>query len=913
MLRKLVTVMIVMALTSIQGVYALGLGEIDLRSALNQKLDATIKLHSSRMDELKGAEVRLASQAAFDRAGIERLPILLKLKFAVAGVDRGEPVVAVSSDGTIDEPFLNFLVEVNWANGRLLREYTLLLDPPSLMPEPAPVIDTPKIEQVAIEEEIVATPIEAPVKAAPAPAPVRKAAPKAPSRITEHGPTKKGETLWEIASKVRPDNSISVNQMMQALLRHNPEAFFNNNINNLKTGYVLRVPDRQTILAFDNAAARAATREQTRKWREDKSVTTASPEAIEADAVPAEAADGDSGGRLKIVAPAPKESVSEAATGADGVESASSNDAELQRELNLLAETTEAQRQQNEELQERMSELEKQLETAKRLLELKDDELAAMQGRAAEEPVEAVVAVEVESTVAIEPAETTVAEKAPAVTPVAEAPKPVEPVAVAEPEIEVGSEEELELVDEILEQISDYTDDTIEFVEDAMEDPTVLAGAGGAIAIIALIIWLLARRRRMGMTEFQESILAASPKPSGFGETSEAAAEEQLDTPSLEQTNLSEFGSVSGMGDIQSEVSEVDPIAEADVYIAYGRYQQAEDMLSEAVSNEPDRNDLKLKLLEVYHATKNQRAFEENAESLYASLGGQSDPMWDRVVAMSNELGIDNPIFGGSGISTDELSAELDTISGGADMTAADDAAVVSSEISDADISSTLGADEEFSLDIDLDSGEFGSETVESADSATAEIDLGEFNLDETVESDVTPEVVEESDLNFSLDESATSDPVVPSVDPVASADEEPVFDLGDVGELQLDLPEEATADAADEAVSDSMGEFDLSSFDLPEEGGADEIPLNAGESTDISLDEVPEFDLGELETETAESADEDNHLMGSLDEVGTKLDLAKAYIDMGDPDGARSILNEVLEEGDDTQKGEAEGLLSQL
>jgi len=880
MLRKLVMAMVLVALTSIQGVYALGLGEIDLRSALNQPLDATIEVLSSRPGELNAAEVAIASQQAFDRAGIERMSLLLGLDFTIEGVESGQPSIKVTSKDGIDEPFLNFLVEVNWSNGRLLREYTLLLDPPSLMPEPAPVVEAPSVEapattEPAAIEEVVATPIAA--------------EPVMDSSVSEYGPTKSRETLWEIANKVRPDSSVSIHQMMQVLLRENPDAFYRNNINNLKVGYVLRVPDREAIAAISSEEARAATRRQTEAWREGRAVTARPTPTVATETETDAVAESDDSGRLKIVAPASDSSTAD--TSAPGAEAGKvvPGDVEgLKRELNLLSETSEAQRQDNEELRARLAELEKQLEMANRLLELKDDEMAALQANAATEVVEpeVVAPVEAEAPVVAEPA-----------------PAPVEVEVVEEPVVvkpePMDDGEELDMLEQAL-----------ELVDEAMDEPIILGGAAAVVVLLIVVIWLASRRRRMGMTEFQESILAASPKPTGFTDMSDdKSPSEDQQSESAEQTNLSDFGSISGMGDIQTEVSEVDPIAEADVYIAYGRFQQAEDMLKEAVDNESERNDLKLKLLEVYKATKNSKAFENDAEALYASLGGQADPIWDKVVAMGAELGIDNPIFGaGSAPSTDELSAELSQImagDGGSDE--------LDTDLSSAETDSILGGDEDFGLDLDLGDME-PPEEPPAAESAEAEdeFSLGEFTLDEAaadsgVEGGAEPEAdaEPEAELEFSLDleeESVDEAPVA-----------EPEIDISDLGEISFDTVTEETHVAEGELDS---GEFDLGSFELPEEESAPEL-----ESADLSLDsaDIPSIgdlgdlgDLGDNETEIEESI-EDDELMGGLDEVGTKLDLAKAYMDMGDPDGARSILNEVMEEGSDAQKGEAEALLQQL
>ena len=247
--------------------HALGLGEIDVRSALNEPFDAQVTLTSASNEQLETLRVSIASSEAFARAGIPRTAILREFEFAVERSGDGKPVIRISTDDPIREPFMDFLLEAAWPSGRMLKQYTILVDPPYTMPAapPAPVAAvTP-----APRAQVAVTPAPAPGRqpvTAPSTAPARVTATPGPAPST-YGPVKRNDTLWKIASQVRPGSDISMEQMMLALQRANPDAFAGNNINNLQRGAVLQVPSREEILTQSAAEARAETRRQNQRQR----------------------------------------------------------------------------------------------------------------------------------------------------------------------------------------------------------------------------------------------------------------------------------------------------------------------------------------------------------------------------------------------------------------------------------------------------------------------------------------------------------------------------------------------------------------------------------------------------------------------------------------------------------------------
>ena len=250
--------------------FALGLGEIELKSALNQRFEAEIVL--SNVGGLEQGEIipNLATQQDFDRVGVNRDYHLTNLRFNTRVREDGAHIVHITSSKPIIEPFLNFIVEAIWPTGRILREYIVLLDPP--------VFSSEGIEKIEPSMSSGSTSSAGPRSRSNN----RREIPPVPSvsngrtegvvtQDEEYGLTGPGDTLWPIALKVRPNDKISVHQTMLALLRANPEAFINNNINLLKAGYVLRIPDESEIRAETSVEAVAEVRVQNQEFEDYRS------------------------------------------------------------------------------------------------------------------------------------------------------------------------------------------------------------------------------------------------------------------------------------------------------------------------------------------------------------------------------------------------------------------------------------------------------------------------------------------------------------------------------------------------------------------------------------------------------------------------------------------------------------------
>lgn len=418
-------------------------------------------------------------------------------------------------------------------------------------------------------------------------------------------------------------------------------------------------------------------------------------------------------------------------------------------------------------------------------------------------------------------------------------------------------------------------------LDELLADPLLLGGAGAVVLALLVLVGLFIKRRRAGGPGFSESILTA-------GGTSLLNSKTTSGAPSEESSLFSDLA-VSGMNSMQGGDAEVDPLTEADVYMAYGRYQQAEELLKEALSSHPERHDIKVKLLEVYYSTKDRAAFEPLADEVFNALEGNG-PLWGKVLVMGHELCPDNPMFSaapetGAGLDLGGHGAGGDVLDIGLDLDALAEDMESSSEGGGAAFNLDLGVD--FS---DLDEGAVAAPAAAPRKAAVEEPADVVFDLSGLEEAVAEPEPQP-------VTVAAEPEPQQPAKEPEQAME----FDLGDFhfGEPAAEAP---AVEAAPAAKQEAALDFELGdlSLDMGEEAAA-ETPMDLG--LEAPAGEVDLSDLGDL-------GDLD---LGDLDAVGTKLDLAKAYVDMGEPDSARSILNEVLAEGDDKQKQQAQDLLKQL
>ena len=769
---------------------ALGLGEIELKSALNEPFVADIPLQLDDPAELNSVSVFLAPVGTFQRYGISFPAFLSDFQFSLSTDDSGNGTVQVRSVRPVAEPFITLLLEVEWPSGKLLREYTVLLDSPvNLEQESEPLSQDLK---PSASEETSLSLVD-----------------------STYGPVKRRQTLWGLAQELRPDSSVDINHMMLALYRTNPSAFVNN-INQLKEGAILRIPDADEIGAMTPSEVFAAVQRQHDEWRASELTGQVA--------------------QLRLVLPA--DAVLDSGSGA-----AVSDEAFGTAETDLL---------ESELAASLTGELDSELEESSGLVEIEDPELEALQdrfGELDELEAEAIVGVEVGEFSALDVG---------APSALIEVEKPL-----TEGLVDDAAEEAAETLTTEAGEVPGgelILDRAIELVEEYW-----MWAAGLLVAMVLLI----GVRRRLGggVAKQDQGSTADDTFGGGWDDTDSDAygpiqrlhapaadgesfvVDEATDSAAEPDPELDAFFEtvpdpvdaipaelevpVEGVGEVEDilegtfsmqapiNLDQADPVAEAEFHMANGLYNQAADLLVQALQADPDNRGLRVKLLEVYFVWENKEVFLTEARILREMIANDADPAWNKVLIMGKQICPDDELFSAVPVGTDV--AEL--------------------------------------MDVTFLSEEAGMVGVGA--------------------------LIEESGLTPALEVGADPGPA-----------------LNDLDELENDqtvgageIVDDATVLAGDETV----GQPQRGTGDAGEQPQPDQV---AGV---VELDELSEtntikvFGLEDLSDEP------------TMTEVGTKLDLARAYIDMGDPDVARSILKEVLGEGDDSQQQEARQLLDEL
>jgi pilus assembly protein FimV len=842
--RKLVLAIAAASALSSGMAQALGLGELTLKSTPNQPLVAEIELLD--VQQLTAAEVApsLASPEDFAKAGVPRQAFLNDLTFTPVINASGKSILRVTSSQPLSEPMVKFLVQVMWPNGRLLRDYSVLLDPSKFSPQTAEAAQ-PKPSQV----------VSAPVTGA-----------TKPSQYT----TTPRDTLWEIAAKVR--NGGSIQQTMLAIQALNPKAFIDGNINLLKTGQVLRLPDQVQSTALPQPQAIAEVAAQNAAWRQGRRGGARSGQQqldatnrARGEGAPAQPAGRDN---LSLVS---AESAKPGAKGAAGDAQALSN------QLAVTQESLDSARRDNEELKSRMADLQSQLDKLQRLIELKNNQLATMQAAGATVPPVGESAPAMSAALTPAPSAQTSASEAPA---------------QASPETAPAASSEQKY-------------------NDLLTNPVLLGLIGGGALLLLLLLLLLARRRkaqqeaekhlRMARALEEETDFSPEldlppnsfegievPPPSVKLEPQPVPAPAPRPAPLVAPVVVTPPIAAPLVAPAADRPDDV--LALAQSHIDRGRLNQAAEFLEQGIKAEPQRADLRLKLMEVYGQQGDRDAFVAQERQLVANGENfaQVEQLKSRFPAMAVAVT--------GGIAAAAVAAELD-------------AQYVKDLLAD-----TSTTDDELDNAFDLSLDDLDATPAAPAPVPVAELDAFPSDDDLSFESVLK----QQTEANESLDDLSEFDLDLGADAPApALSDEDFLLDLDD--DLK-DLPA-ADTPALDDTPSDDLElpeDFDLS---LADEMDAQGAPKDAFES---ELDDV-NSELERLSdglgqpTFTAEdalaSADDepDFDFLSGTDEVATKLDLAQAYIDMGDNDGARDILGEVLSEGDATQKGEAQEMLSRL
>ncbi|MBI2993349.1 MAG: hypothetical protein HYY48_04135 [Gammaproteobacteria bacterium] len=908
--------------------FALGLGKLDLKSGLNESFEATIELLSPTPAELDSLTVGLADLEAFERAGIDRPFVLSQLRFEVEESETGPDRVRVYSREAMREPFLNFLVEANWSQGRLYREYTVLLDPPLYdlggfaAPEPVMPVVPARVAEGAAEE------MPAVEGAAGAPAPVAGA-----YAGGDYGPTVANDTLWSIASLTRPDANTTVQQMMLALLRANPEAFIGNNVNGLKRGHVLRMPSPAEISSVAPKEAFNQVKAQYAAWQEaggavppealprpagaaGAEVAAAAPPA----AAPAAVAPAEGKSELKLVTPSRK------GTGADqGASQASTVAAggKADESLALANEQVAAMTQENLELKNRLTESQTIVEDLKRLIALKDDELAALQQKLAAGAAEAPAKAEEKKPAAEVPAGAAPPAKPEPAEPKAEAPAAptaeTAPVPEAEPalaeEAPAAEAEKPEPAKKPAPAPVDASQGLLAQVLGLVQaNLQIVAMAAGGLAVVLVVVFLVSRRRRAAeeaeevAPEFPdfsgseaETILPGAEAPEEEEIEVQRAAPEAAPAPAKAPAKAARAGAAAAVAAARPTAVEKpaapveeapaapqeDPLAPVNVFMAYEHFDQAEEFVRDAMGREPDNLDFHVKLLEVLSAANERRKYEEAAKLLHDKVNG-AGAYWESALFYWDAMSPGRALF--SAPAADEGEAPAAAAGGGMlDLTAGEGEKPEAAEIG-----------------LDFDLGEETAAPAPEPASAAAEeqvLDITAGSEGLSLEPSASPAAAEEDVLDVTA--AVGLEPSEPSAQK-GGVEEEGVLDLSQGGgEDLLDVTAHADLESADLKedlldVTTATGagadaEELLAASAAPEEEGSVDFDLNLGtaetpaEEAPGGADNVIEFDSGGGK-EGAGSLDLDITAGGAAEEEkeeesGLELDLSVDAGDSGAPE----------------------------
>lgn len=923
--------------------FSAGLGKLNINSGLGEPLRAEVELLSVTPDELSTLAASIAPEEAYAVQGITRLGIHNNIKVDLAKNIDGSPVLKLHSSQPISDPYLDVLIQVDWASGRLLREYTVLLDPPgyknsineasSTTVLPPSVANVGKVKAADAEN---ANAINSAQTVTQKSQKSKKVSSQSVAQVDESGATTntpqlmtvRGDTLSSIAKEMQIEG-VSLDQMLVGLFENNQEAFTNKNMNRLKVGQIIKAPSKDTLVAIDSRQAKQTIKVHSANWNQYRNSLAGA--VVETQVAEDDEQKQSASGKIATaedkalpIKSGPQDVVKLSAGEKDNGQKPQDFDAKI---LALQEEAT-ARENALKESQQRMATLEKQIEDMQKLLALKNQAMTDLQQNAQQ----VVGQTEANQATVKPPAQET-----------KPAPSVVSPVTPVTPEPEPT-----------------FMDNLPDGV-----DITMLGGAAG-VALLGAGWMFLRNKRRKDLDSFERGILTSGGLRANtvFGNTTGNAS--TSDTSFLTDFAQSADGSMI-------DTNDVDPIAEAEVYMAYGRDAQAEEILKDAISKEPKRYELHLKLLEMYAGRKDVSAFEAIAGELYTTLGA-NDPTWSKVAEMGAKVEPDNPLYNVNQVTESSVEAAMAEL----DVADFDDVAVSTDEGLDFSLDDDLVGNSEPEVD------EAGSAVLQSfsvtpgADNKDA-FDMGsiddsvsdelaatdnlfeEGSISDTSIEDIEQEIgggdqpvvaegnlsnkniLDDNSLDFDLAGFSESKDAAVDSSAVESISHLPSLDLTSVEEdipvAELDLS--TSSNSVDTDKVESGFDFDLSnqeapesdviaeeiSFDLPaiDESTANleadatlttsESDANAFDFSAISLDLSDEDALTAVDEATAESSVKPDVASAAAEnqDVDIKLDLVAAYIDMDDKEGARELLEEVAKEGGPQQRQRAEQLLASL
>ncbi len=930
-----------------------GLGKLTVLSHLGEPLRAEIDVVAAEKRELETLTVRLAPPEAYLQSNLPYPPNSLGLRLAIDHRPNGEPYIKVTSTQPVPEPFVDLLVELNWQGGKILRAYTALLDPPAFTAAPqAAEAPAPKAEaavpppapepgvETRMGSEMQHAPPEAPaaeVAAAPAPAEVTPGEPVPPPpaatsaepaaipaqpaeagmppqpgaapKEDSYGPVKRGDTLSKIAMQYKPDD-VTLDQMLVLLFRNNKSVFSSGNMNRLKTGKVLSIPDPSEAAGIPQKEAHKEVRLQVADFNayRERLASAAGATAPAPDQSGA-AAGGKVTGPVQDKATPAAGEPKEVLKLSQGEQPRAGGGKAMQDKVHNLEEEVAARDKTIREANDRIAKLEKTVKDMQGLLELKNKPMAELQKPAVTPPTPAPAAPP--PPVAQPPVKPEVAPVMP--PPAAPATGPMANSGT-QPNIAGGTEPQPKPKPHP--RVVAPPPPPPSLLDDLLAEPTYLIAGG---VVVALILGFLGYRIIRGRRGAAADSFGAEKKTSEVGAVSAVGS----DTAAL-------VAAATRSGASQPQIAEeVDPLAEAEIYLAYGRDGQAEEILKEALQSQPRRFEIHLKLLEIFAKRKDVPAFDAVARELQQATGGLGD-VWLQAARLGYQIDPGNPRYAGGKPSAEAVAA--------AAAAAAASAVTATDKTLDFQIDS-LEASPEIGTLTDIDAG-FGRRFATTTAAASADrIDLNvsvddgqapgtktDIDLGKLGPSDATAVDLDLDSLGSPTGAGAGTDINLATFGTEQSSDM-PVMDFN------LDLPPGGDDKSSAQASKANSVDFDLKLDDTgaASTGGTaldfdiDRIALETGGASKaepvLNLDRsgpaMPEIDLSSINLDLGGAASAAEPEGGGKDDkwydVQTKFDLAKAYQEMGDKEGAREILREVIAEGDNEQQAAAHKVLETL
>ncbi len=892
------------AATALIGLYgspasALSLGRITVQSALGEPLRAEIDVPDINAEEASSLQARAASPEAFRAAGLDYNAAMANLKVTLQRRADGRAFIRVSSDRTINDPFVDMILEANWASGRIVRDYTMLFDPPALK-QTAPAAPTaPQVPATSSTPRPTAA-AQAPLTLPPArPAQAARAEPR-PARPSAVAVTPKpatattltvqsGDNAGQIAAATKPLN-VSLDQMLVAILRANPDAFLRDNVNRIKAGAILNLPTPEQAAETPAAQARQIILAQSKDFNDY---------------------------RRKLAGSAPQAQVGTADRNASGSVTAQVQDkpnaAPAPDKLTLSKGSVQSQLSEDKLAKERSAQ-----ESANRAAEIAKNISDLSKLEAASSAAVAVAAASASVAPAVPAASETAASQAvpdstaPITAPTAVAPAtaisaatPATPVSL--PAVEAG------LMDELI------------------ENPLVPAGGAALVALLAG--WGFYRmRQRKNNSQLDSSFLESHLKPESFFGASGGQSVNTHDSAANGSALVYSHSQLDSADD-------VDPVAEADVYLAYGRDLQAEEILKEALRSNPTRVAIHEKLLEIFAKRQDTVSYEDIATRAFKLTGGNGTE-WAHICEMGLSIDPTNTLYQPGGQPSDPEAtasrpATLDLAAGAAMAGAATAAAQ-----EDFQPSSAVDLDLDLDFSVDDEPASAISEAIASApEPASAEpeeavataLDL-EFEVpSEPPESPAEEAFVHSGGIDFSLPDEDMPEPVASTEPQDQDQDQDEVeettlpdleLDFGDLEEPQ-DEPESYPEVAMTPALLSTLDSEDFKVQAATSFGSTVPAPLTPAEPEEAPAPDLGmlEFDLGSISLDLDESlaeplneeAEETQLPVVHDDPLGTKLALAEEFSAIGDDDGARALIEEVIAEATGDMKIKAQRALSNL